>query len=108
MEKTNFILLKNIINGWANNIKNELGTLDSNIKERGEKILLICDSCDLRVGNKCSTLKKGKAVQDFFYKVENQQRKKEELYKGCGCNLSAKVLCDECQCPLGKWDNNKI
>jgi hypothetical protein len=41
-----------------------------------EQRLYICDDCPLRINNKCSK---------------------------CGCNLAAKTLVEESECPEGKW-----
>jgi hypothetical protein len=45
----------------------------------------------MRIGNTCSPKNAG----------INEITKKET--KGCGCNISAKTLSPESQCPLSKW-----
>lgn len=102
-----FDSLNNILEGWANNIKNNFGLLSPELKSKGEKRLLICNNCPLRNNNTCSTSRTGEAVTTFLYRNEKTPRQKGVLYKGCGCNISAKTVCDNCQCPLGKWENIK-
>lgn len=102
-----FQTINDILEGWGNNVKNILGTLNPELKQKGEKRLLICNTCSLRDGNTCSKSRTGKAVINFLYKNEKTPRIKEQLYNGCGCNLSAKTVCNNCQCPLGKWKDIK-
>lgn len=100
-----FNSLNNILEGWANNIKNNFGLLSPELKSKGEKRLLICNNCTMRDGNTCSRKREGICNVDFKYK--NELRFKGKIYKGCGCSLSAKALCEDCSCPLGKWKNIK-
>ena len=95
------MIIKNILEGWANRVKDELNLLPDDKKQISENRLLICNSCPLRSGNSCSTSKEGIAVKTFKY--NGQERIKGKVYSGCGCNLSAKSLCMDCSCPLGKW-----
>ncbi len=83
--------LNEIINGWANVVKDKIGTLDPKLKVIAENRLLLCNVCDMRVNNTCSTKKVG----------INIITKKET--RGCGCNISAKTLSPESKCPLSKW-----
>ena len=83
--------LNEIINGWANVVKDRIGTLDPKLKLMAANRLLICNSCDMRVNNTCSTKKVG----------INIITKKEK--NGCGCNISAKTLSPDSKCPLSKW-----
>ncbi len=83
--------LNEIINGWANVVKDKIGTLDPKLKVIAENRLILCNSCDMRVNNTCSTKKTG----------INIITKKE--VNGCGCNISAKTLSPESKCPLSKW-----
>ena len=95
--------INDILEGWGNNLKDKLNLLEPELKSKGKKRLLICNSCELRVNNTCDKNKKGFAEIDFIY--NNQKREKNKLYNGCGCNLSAKTVCNDCKCPLGKWEN---
>ncbi len=83
--------LNEIINGWANVVKDKIGTLDPKLKVIAENRLILCNLCDMRVNNTCSTKKVG----------INIITKKE--VNGCGCNISAKTLSPESKCPLSKW-----
>ena len=83
--------LNEIINGWANVVKDRIGTLDPKLKLMAENRLILCNSCDMRVNNTCSTKKVG----------INIITKKET--NGCGCNISAKTLSPQSKCPLSKW-----
>ncbi|NBU82243.1 MAG: hypothetical protein EBS55_11410 [Flavobacteriaceae bacterium] len=83
--------LNEIINGWANVVKDKIGTLDPKLKLMAANRLLLCNSCHMRVENTCSTKKVG----------INEITKKET--NGCGCNISAKTLSPESKCPLSKW-----
>jgi len=95
-------MIEQILEGWANSIKDKFGLLnDPELKAKSEKRLLICNTCPMRDGNTCSRKRESVCIVDFVYKDE--QRFKGEVYKGCGCSLSSKSLCDLCACPLGKW-----
>jgi hypothetical protein len=83
--------LNEIINGWANVVKDRIGTLDPNIKQMAENRLLLCNVCHMRINNTCSP--KNIGINEIT-KVET---------KGCGCNISAKTLSPESKCPLSKW-----
>jgi hypothetical protein len=83
--------LNEIIDGWANVIKNHVGLLDPNIKQMAENRLILCNVCHMRQGNSCSRENVG----------INEITKKET--NGCGCNISAKALSPESKCPLSKW-----
>ena len=97
--------IDNIINGWFNLAKKELGTIDPRIEEIGKERMLQCISCTLRDGNLCSKKLQTPAVADFKYIDTNENRIKGELYSGCNCVIYAKVLCLKCQCPIGKWEH---
>lgn len=99
------INMNHILEGWANVIKNEIGLLSPEKKLISEKRLVCCDTCTMRIDNTCSRKKESLVVKDFYYKVLEKNRKKGQLVKGCGCNLSAKSMCEDCQCPLGKWED---
>lgn len=84
-------MIRNIIEGWANVVRDAFGNLDPETKLLSTKRLMLCDTCDIRTGNTCDPRKKGVHV------VTN------ELASGCGCNISAKTLSINSKCPLGKW-----
>lgn len=97
-------MIKNILEGWGNSIKDKFGLLNNpELKLKSEKRLLICDKCSLRDNNTCSRKREGIVVVDFFYNVLEKPRKIGQVVKGCGCSLSAKSLCNTCQCPRGLW-----
>ncbi len=83
--------LNEIINGWANVVKDKIGALDPKIKQLAENRRLLCNVCNMRIENTCSTKRVGM----------NKITKK--LTPGCGCNISAKTLSPESKCPLSKW-----
>jgi hypothetical protein len=47
------ININEILTGWWNYIKGELGTLDSQTKALAEKRLRICETCPNRKTNQC-------------------------------------------------------
>ncbi len=51
--------LNEIINGWANVVKDKIGTLDPKLKLMAVNRLILCNSCHMRVENTCSTKKVG-------------------------------------------------
>jgi len=83
--------IREIIEGWANVIKDQFDAVDPVTKAISKKRLQFCDDCSLRHGNTCSP-------QIYGYHVITNERK-----NGCGCNISAKTLSPTSQCPLGKW-----
>ena len=85
------INISNILEGWGNKVKDKFNLLDEHTKKISQQRLVICDGCSLRVENSCSPL-------HFDYHI-----KTGELTRGCGCNLSAKSLSMNSECPLGKW-----
>lgn len=72
--------LKNILDGWCNDFKDELGLLPIDKKRIAIDRLLICDMCDTRT-NKICDKKKG----------------------GCGCPIKKKTKAFNDSCPLRKW-----
>lgn len=80
-----------IIEGWANVVKDQFDAVDPVTKAVSKKRLLECNVCDIRSGNVCSPSKWGIHVIT------------EERKNGCGCNIAAKTLSPSSQCPLGKW-----
>jgi len=83
--------IREIIEGWANVIKDQFDAVDPVTKAISKKRLQLCNECALRQGNTCSP-------QIYGYHVITNERK-----VGCGCNISAKTLSPSSQCPLGKW-----
>lgn len=84
--------LNEILEGWANVVKDHFNAVDPQTKEKSRKRLFICNGCSMRQGNMCSP-------HIFGYHIETNERK-----NGCGCNISAKSLSPSSICPLGKWD----
>ncbi len=83
--------LKQILEGWTKLAYDKLVGLPPASRELANKRILICDTCPIRIGNRCDPLQSG---------VNVKTGKKE---KGCGCILPAKVLSMDAECPLGKW-----
>jgi hypothetical protein len=96
-------MISDILEGWANKIKDKFGLLEPELKIKSEKRLLICDTCPIRNNDTCSKKRTGEVVESFTYLVKKEDRVKGQIVKGCGCSLSAKSMCENCQCPLGKW-----
>lgn len=84
-------VIKNILNGWANLIKDSFNQLDTDLKKMSEERLNICDSCDIRLGSVCDPRKMGTHIETGHLK------------RGCGCNIAAKTMNVNSKCPLGKW-----
>lgn len=93
--------LQEILSGWANEIKDNFNKLPEEIKKLSEERLLICNTCDVRKNEVCSSSNKGVAVKSFMY--GKKLREKGTIYKGCGCPLKAKTKSVTSVCPLGKW-----
>lgn len=104
-------MISQILEGWGNSIKDKFNLLNNpELKIKSEKRLLICNTCNLREGNTCSKKRTGFVLETFRYGSEKVDRIKGQLVKGCGCNLSSKSLCNDCQCPCNYWsiiDKNK-
>jgi hypothetical protein len=83
--------IREIIEGWANVVKDHFDAVDPQTKELSKKRLLYCDICNIRQGNNCSP-------HIFGYHEVTGYR-----VSGCGCNISAKSLSRNSECPLGKW-----
>lgn len=94
--------LKEILDGWGNVVKETIGLLDPKVKEEAERRLKICDRCPIRSTSTCDPNLRGHVIQDFTYSGE--KRKKGQLVNGCGCNISAKTLSPDSQCPMGLWE----
>jgi len=83
--------LKEILLGWGNLIKDVFGQLDEETKVMAQIRLEQCNQCSMRVGNICSPTRQTKHIVT------------EQLVKGCGCALPAKILSPDSECPAGKW-----
>ena len=94
--------IKEITSGWANLVLDRFEVLDEETKKEGLRRTSICDTCPMRVSNTCDPTKTGKAVLTFWYGKEERHANQE--YNGCGCNVLAKALSPNSQCPLGKWE----
>ena len=97
--------LKEIAQGWFNELKDTLGILSPEIKEMALNRLKICLECPIQLDGTCSSSLSGKAVQDFKYNTAfySELRFKDQEYKGCGCPLSVKSKSSKSNCPLGKF-----
>jgi len=80
-----------IIEGWANVVKDQFDAVNPFTKAVSKKRLLECNSCSLRQLNTCSPLLYGNHI------ITGERK------NGCGCNIAAKTLSPSSQCPLGKW-----
>lgn len=83
--------MEEIITGWANVIKDKFDLLDESTKEIAQYRMAHCTTCTMRIDNTCSKARQGANVKTL------------ETVSGCGCNLSAKTLSPNSQCPLSKW-----
>ncbi len=85
------MLLKEILDGWGNLVKDKLKLLQPSLKEMAKHRMLICNICELRSFAICNPTKSGINVITG------------EIRKGCGCGLPAKTLSPSSKCPLDKW-----
>lgn len=83
--------ISEIVEGWANLVKDSFNLLDEETKSLARVRMLKCDVCPLRIHNTCSTSREGVNI------------KTGEKVSGCGCQLSAKTMSPQSKCPLGKW-----
>lgn len=83
--------LKEIFDGWGNLVKDKFGTLNEEVKIMAQIRLEQCHTCRMRSGNVCDPTKQLKHIVT------------EQLVRGCGCNISAKTLSPDSECPAGKW-----
>lgn len=84
-------VLSQILTGWGNLVKSHFTDLPEDLKTMSSNRLLICNSCDMRIGGICDTRKTG------IHVVTGEEK------RGCGCKLAAKALSPGSVCPLGKW-----
>jgi len=96
--------MADIQDGFVNVLKAKLGTLDEKTVEEGLRRFKICESCPIRIGNKCSSKKQGIVKESFYYYGE--KRNKGDKFEGCSCNLAAKVLSTNALCPGNYWVTN--
>jgi hypothetical protein len=80
-----------IVDGFTNLLKDQIGLLDEETKAIATKRYRHCLSCTMRDNNTCSTSR------------SNENINSGEVTSGCGCNLHASVLSPTKECPLGKW-----
>jgi hypothetical protein len=80
-----------ILEGWANYVKDEFHVLDPRIKDISRQRLERCDACPVRDGAKCSPKRYGIHVSTG------------EVTRGCGCPIAQKSMSLQSSCPLGKW-----
>ena len=97
-------MINDILNGWGNSMRDSFGLLNPITKAISEERLKKCDTCYLRIDNRCNANKEDFAEVNFMYKGEFRQKGK--LYKGCGCNIVLKSKCtnEQCKCPIGRWN----
>lgn len=80
-----------ILQGWGRLLFKDFYQLDAEVQTRAINRIKVCDSCEIRQGSTCNSNTIGKHT------------KTGQLVRGCGCNLRAKVLASNSQCPFGKW-----
>lgn len=85
------INVKQIFQGWTNEIADWFDLLDEDIKEEATRRISICMTCPLRTNGVCDSSKS--------IVIDNVE------YFGCGCNLAAKSKCPDCECPANFWEN---
>jgi hypothetical protein len=83
--------LSEILDGWGNLIKSNFGLLGEEYRLMAEERLLHCNACPIRTDNTCDPNKM----------ILNERT--NQMVKGCGCNIAAKTLSRQSQCPASKW-----
>ena len=83
--------VKQILEGYTKKNLAKIKLLSQETRDLSEKRYAICLACTLFKNNRCNP---DKTIVNI---------KTNELVKGCGCNLSAKVYCKECHCPANFW-----
>ena len=83
--------INQILEGWGNLVKDKLNLLHPPIKAVAEMRLQHCDKCPIRKNNICDP---NSTITHIITK---------KPVKGCGCNIAAKTLATQAQCPAGKW-----
>lgn len=94
--------IQEITQGFLNFFLKKLGLLKTKILSEADRRKLICNACPLNIKGFCSTSVFGKVKEDFIYL--GNHRKKDDVYPGCGCLLETKVLSENTNCPLNKWN----
>lgn len=69
-------MIKEIAEGWYNEIRNQFGKLPPHLKDMADKRLKVCSTCPQRKENKCGL---------------------------CGCFLTAKTKSADSKCPIDIW-----
>ena len=83
--------LNEILDGWGNLLKSNFGLLGEEYRLMAEERLLLCNSCSMRTNNTCDP---NKLILN---------KKTNQMVSGCGCNIAAKTLSPQSECPAGKW-----
>lgn len=83
--------INEILEGWGNVMLDQFNAVDPVTKALAKKRMEICNECDMRVFNTCNPAKTGINIIN------------KKPTRGCGCNISAKTLSPQSQCPLSKW-----
>lgn len=84
-------VIDQILTGWGNYIKSQFMDLTPALRDMSEERLSICHQCDMRRMGTCDPTKSSRHVKTGV------------MTRGCGCNLAAKALSPNSECPLGKW-----
>jgi hypothetical protein len=84
------MVLRDIAEGWFNKLLDSLNLLDEETKKLAKSRLSVCTDCPVRTESKCDS--------DKFHRKNDGTK-----FQGCGCNIEAKVLCQHCECPGGRW-----
>lgn len=95
--------LKEIIEGHVNEFKKLAGLENEQIEKVSASRQLICNNCEMKLGNTCNT---GKYINPIT--LETAQEKKVGFIQGCGCRLSAKQRSPDSSCPAGFWGKEFI
>jgi len=82
--------LKHITEGWFNGFLQSFNLLNEEMQLLGEARMNVCTDCKIRKGFKCSSENTGMDIN-------------KKPFRGCGCRIDKKVLCEECECPGGYW-----
>lgn len=83
--------LAQLIEGYTLLTKKKFFPIPEDVKDLGEERAAICIECPVLYKGFCTP---GKKIP---------HSKTGELVGGCGCFMAAKVLCETCECPAGKW-----
>jgi len=86
---------KDIIEGFANEIKNELNLLEEDEKEEILRRRLICEGCPFNSKN---------AKNDGWYTTERI----DDHCIHCLCNIEAKSSCLHCRCGIEFYNANNV